>query len=123
MSEKKYTIDHEWLSIDGEETVFGITQFAQEQLGDIVFVEVPESGRQLAIGEEAAVIESVKAAGEIHMPVAAVVTTVNERLADDPELVNRDPEGEGWLFKARLDPAADLSDLMDEDAYRQFLDS
>jgi len=114
----RMTEDHEWIRIepDGSGTV-GITQYAQEQLGDIVFVELPEVGRKLKKGEDAAVIESVKAAAECKVPVSGTVTEVNAALADEPGKVNRDPTGAGWFFRLRLDAPKELEILMDEATY------
>ena len=114
----RITEDHEWIRMEGEGiATVGITQFAQEQLGDIVFVELPEPGRKLRAGDEAAVIESVKAAAECRSPVSGTVTEINAALADDPATVNRDPAGAGWFFRMRVDDAAELDALMDEAAY------
>jgi len=118
MSAIRMTDDHEWIRMDsdGSGTV-GITQYAQEQLGDIVFVELPEIGRRLQKGDDAAVIESVKAAAECKAPVSGTVTEVNTALADEPGKVNLDPTGAGWFFKLRLDDPKELDALMDEAAY------
>lgn len=122
MSALKYTEEHEWLALkDGIATV-GITHFAQEQLGDIVFVELPEIGRTFEQGEEAAVIESVKAAGEINAPVSGTVIAVNEALSEAPDTVNTDPLGDGWFFKLRLNDETQLSELMDENAYNNLVE-
>ena len=121
MSDLKFTEEHEWLSIDGDLVTMGITDFAQEQLGDIVFVELPNEGDELAPGEEVAVIESVKAAGEINSPISGVVLEINEALSDAPETVNQDPLGAGWFLKARVSGEIDVSDLMDEEAYQAFV--
>ena len=118
----RYTTDHEWLRTEDDGTLtVGITDYAQEQLGDIVYVELPEAGREISAGELLVVIESVKAVGEIKMPCAATVRAINETLADQPELVNSDAVGSGWL--ARIEPAdaGVLDALMDEDAYRAYL--
>ena len=119
MTTLRMTEDHEWIGIDaaGVGTV-GITQFAQEQLGDIVFVELPAVGRQLAQGEDAAVIESVKAAAECKSPVSGTVTEVNGALAEEPGKVNQDPTGAGWFFKIRLEDPKQLDALLDEAAYQ-----
>lgn len=119
MTKLRMTEDHEWVRMDtpGIGTV-GITQFAQEQLGDIVFVELPEVGRRLAQGEDAAVIESVKAAAECRAPVSGTVTEVNAALADEPGRVNQDPTGAGWFFRLKLDDAKQLDALLDETAYQ-----
>lgn len=120
MSTTRYTKDHEWIRVDGAEAVIGITDFAQEQLGDIVYVELPEIGRKLEKGKEAGVVESVKAASEVYAPVSGEVTAINAALADDPARVNKDATGEGWFFKVKLANPAELDDLMDEVAYKAF---
>ena len=117
MSDLMFTPDHEWLAIEGDVVTIGITDHAQGQLGDIVFVELPGEGDALSAGDEAAVIESVKAAGEIKVPIAGTVVAVNEALADAPETVNQDPLGEGWFFKIRIDGALDAGDFLDESGY------
>lgn len=116
----RYTKDHEWIRVDGSEATIGITDFAQDQLGDIVYVELPEVGRKIEKGEEAGVVESVKAASEVYTPASGEVTAVNTALADDPALVNKSATGDGWFFKMKLANAAELDDLMDEAAYRAF---
>jgi glycine cleavage system H protein len=118
-----YTKEHEWISVDGEAATVGITDFAQGQLGDIVFVEVPEAGRTIAKGGEAAVVESVKAASDVYAPVSGEVVEGNAALADEPALVNSDPEGEGWFFRLRLSDPSELDGLMDAAAYQAFCDS
>jgi glycine cleavage system H protein len=118
-----YTEEHEWVRVEGDSATVGITDFAQGQLGDIVFVEVPEAGRSVTKGGEAAVVESVKAASDVYAPVTGEVIEGNQALLDDPSLVNRDPEGEGWFFKIRLSDAAELDGLMDAEAYKTFADS
>ena len=120
MSIIKFTKDHEWIKLDGEIATVGITDYAQKQLGDVVFVELPEVGRNVVAGKEAAVVESVKAASEVYAPVAGDVVEVNEALADDPALVNRDPQGEGWFVKLRIENQGDLDDLLDEAAYKEY---
>jgi glycine cleavage system H protein len=115
-----YTREHEWIRLDGDTATVGITDFAQGQLGDIVFVEVPEAGRQVEKGGEAAVVESVKAASDVYAPVGGEVIEGNAALSDEPSLVNSDPEGEGWFFKLRLSDAAQVDGLMDADSYRAF---
>ncbi|GAB4374462.1 MAG: glycine cleavage system protein GcvH [Kiloniellaceae bacterium] len=122
MSEKRYTEDHEWVAVSGDEATVGISNHAQEQLGDIVFVELPEIGKALAKGKEAAVVESVKAASEIYAPLDGEVTAVNEALNDEPGKVNSDPEGDGWFFKMKLKDAAQLDGLMDAAAYKAFVE-
>lgn len=116
----RYTKDHEWVCPDDGEATIGITDFAQGQLGDIVYVELPTLGAKLVKGKEAGVVESVKAASEVYAPISGEVTTINPRLADDPALVNQDAMGEGWFFKVRIADAAELGDLMDDAAYRAF---
>ena len=120
MSIIKFTKDHEWIKLDGEVATVGITDYAQQQLGDVVFVELPEVGRNVVAGKEAAVVETVKAASEVYAPVAGDVVEVNEALADDPALVNRDPQGEGWFVKLRIENQGDLDDLLDEAAYKEY---
>ena len=118
-----YTKEHEWIRLGGDTATVGITDFAQGQLGDIVFVEVPEAGRQVEQGGDAAVVESVKAASDVYAPVSGEVVEGNAALQDDPSLVNSDPEGEGWFFKLRLSDPGQLDGLMDADAYKSFCDS
>ena len=116
----KFSDDHEWVRGEGSVGTVGISDFAQDALGDIVFVELPEVGRQLAVGDEAAVIESVKAAGEVKSPVSGEVIEVNQALVDEPSLMNSAPEGEGWVYKIQLADLAELDGLMNEAAYRDF---
>ncbi len=123
MSDLKYTEEHEWVRLDGDACVIGISDYAQEQLGDIVFVELPEVGKVVAQGDEAAVIESVKAASELYAPVAGEVIEVNAALSDDPSLVNSDATGEGWFVKIKLSDTSQLDGLMDEAAYTAFTDT
>ena len=118
---RHFTKDHEWIEIDGDSATVGITEHAQEQLGDLVFVELPEPGKQLAKGDEAAVVESVKAASEVYAPVSGTVTRTNAALVDNPETVNEDAEGEGWFFKLTLSDPGELAGLMDSAAYKAFL--
>ncbi|MDJ0684438.1 MAG: glycine cleavage system protein GcvH [Alphaproteobacteria bacterium] len=120
MGDVKYSEEHEWIEIDGDTVTVGITKFAQEQLGDIVFVELPEVGAELESGGEAGVVESVKAASEVYAPVSGEVVEINDSLESTPELVNDDAEGEAWFFKMRLSDPAELDDLMNEKAYRAF---
>ncbi len=122
MSDLKFTPDHEWLAIDGDVVTVGITDHAQGQLGDIVFVELPAEGDTLSEGNEAAVIESVKAAGEIKSPVSGTVIAVNEALADAPETVNQDPQGAGWFFRIKIDGDFDSSEFLDEYAYQSLVE-
>lgn len=124
MAGLKFTRDHEWVREEGNGIVtVGITDYAQNQLGDLVFIELPDVGRVLAQGEEAVVIESVKAAGDIKTPVAGTVTEVNAALPDDPSLISQDPLGAGWIFKLRASNPAELSGLMDQAAYEQYVAS
>jgi glycine cleavage system H protein len=116
-----FTEDHEWIDMDGEIGTVGITDYAQGQLGDIVFVEVPEEGKTLAKGDDAAVVESVKAASDIYSPVSGTVIEGNGDLADDPSLVNSSAEEDGWFFKLTLTDASELEALMDEAAYAAFV--
>ncbi len=116
----KFTKDHEWIRLDGEIATVGITGFAQDQLGDLVFVELPEIGRSVAQGDEVAVVESTKAAGEVYAPADGEVTEVNSTLEDEPGQVNSDPLGNGWLFKLKLRDPDQLAALMDEAAYTAF---
>lgn len=117
-----FTQDHEWIEIDGDTGTVGISDYAQSQLGDIVFVEVPEEGKSLSKGDDAAVVESVKAASDVYAPVSGTVIEGNAALADDSSLVNSDPEGEGWFFKLTLADASELDQLMDEQAYAAFVE-
>jgi glycine cleavage system H protein len=116
-----FTKEHEWIRVEGDTATIGISDHAQEQLGDIVFAEVPEAGRRLNKGQEAAVVESVKAASDVYAPVSGEVIEGNQAVADDPALVNSDPEGEGWFFKLTLSDAGELDGLMDEGAYREWV--
>jgi glycine cleavage system H protein len=117
-----YTEEHEWVRVEGEVATVGVTDFAQGQLGDVVFVEIPDAGRQVTKGGEAAVVESVKAASDVYAPVSGEVVEGNDALVEDPSLVNTDPEGEGWFFKLRLSDASELEALMDAAAYKSFCD-
>ena len=118
-----FTQEHEWIRVDGDVATVGISDHAQQALGDIVFAEVPDSGRTLNKGGDAAVVESVKAASDVYAPVDGEVVESNAALADDPALINRDPEGEGWFFKLRLADPSQLEGLMDEAAYREWVKS
>ena len=115
-----FTKDHEWVRVEGDHATVGISDHAQNALGDIVFAEVPDAGRAVKKGDEAAVVESVKAASDVYAPVSGEVTEGNAALVDDPSLVNREPEGEGWFFKLKLADAGELDGLMDEAAYREW---
>ena len=117
-----YTEDHEWIKVEGESAVVGISPYAAKALGDVVFVELPDVGTEFGKGDEAAVVESVKAASEVYSPVGGTVTEVNGALEDAPETVNASPEGEGWFLKLTLTDASELESLMDEAAYKTFCD-
>ena len=124
MSDLWFTEDHEWVRIEGDDAaVVGITDYAQDQLGELVFVELPEVGAELDQGDEGAVIESVKAAGELKIPVSGTVTVVNEALVDEPGQVNADPLGDGWFFRIRVRDASELDGLMDEAAYQAYVET
>ncbi len=118
-----YTPDHEWIKINGNQATVGITLHAQDALGDVVFVDLPEIGKSYAAKDAAAVVESVKAAADVYMPASATVTEVNEALRADPSLANSDPMGTGWFFKITLDNPADLEGLMDETSYASFAEA
>ena len=120
MSTFRFTRDHEWVRLDGDLAIVGITDYAQSQLGDVVYVELPEIGRRVEKGKEAAVVESVKAASEVYAPVSGKVAEINHALTTDPATVNADAMGEGWFFKLRLDDPRELDDLMDEAEYTRF---
>ncbi|PLW81417.1 glycine cleavage system protein H [Kineobactrum sediminis] len=117
-----YTEEHEWLAVEGNIATVGITDFAQQQLGDIVFVDLPEPGKEIEQGDEVVVIESVKAAGEIKSPVAGTVVAINEALADTPETVNEDPMGDGWFLKLHISNDIDLGKLLDEAGHQGLLE-
>jgi glycine cleavage system H protein len=123
MTMRYYTRDHEWIDVDGDSATVGITDYAQGQLGDVVFVELPEPGRTVEAGKEAAVVESVKAASEVYAPVSGTVTEANAALADTPDLVNSAPEGDGWFFRLTLSDPGQLGGLMDEAAYKAYLET
>ena len=116
-----FTREHEWIRVDGDVATVGISDHAQQALGDIVFAEVPEAGKRLDKGAEAAVVESVKAASDVYSPVAGEVIEGNAAVADDPALINRDPEGDGWFFKLKLDDPGEVNGLMDEASYRDWV--
>ena len=123
MATTYFTEDHEWIRVEGGVATVGITDYAQEQLGDLVFVELPEAGKALKKGDVAVVVESVKAASDVYSPVGGTVVEGNQALVEDPALVNSDPEGEGWFFKLTLSDTHDLNDLMNADQYREFCES
>ena len=122
MSTFRFTRDHEWVRLDGDLAIVGITDYAQSQLGDVVYVELPEIGHRVEKGKEAAVVESVKAASEVYAPVSGEVAEINEMLTTDPATVNADPMGDGWFIKLRLDDPKELDSLMDEEGYRRFIE-
>ncbi len=121
MTETKYSRDHEWIRIEGDLAVVGISEYAQKQLGDVVFVELPVVNTNLDVGGEAAVVESVKAASEVYAPAAGEVVEINESLQDQPGLINEDAEGEGWFLKLRLSDVAELDSLMSAADYEQYV--
>jgi glycine cleavage system H protein len=123
MSEVRYTDQHEWIRLDGDEATVGITKYAAESLGDVVFVELPASGKTVSAGGEAAVVESVKAASDIYAPAGGTVTSANGALEAAPSKVNEDPEGEGWFFKLKLSNKDEFAKLMDAAAYAKFVES
>jgi glycine cleavage system H protein len=116
-----FTKEHEWIRVEGDTATIGISNHAQEQLGDIVFAEVPDVGRRVSKGQEAAVVESVKAASDVYAPVSGEVVEGNQAVADDPSLVNSDPEGQGWFFQLKLEDPGELEGMMDEAAYREWI--
>jgi glycine cleavage system H protein len=120
---KHYTIEHEWIEIDGDVATIGISDYAQEQLGDVVYVELPEIGKVLEKGAEAAVVESVKAASEILAPLSGEVVEINGALDEEPSTVNDSPEGDGWFLKIKVSDAGDLGSLMDANAYKAFVET
>ena len=119
----KFTDEHEWIRVDGDVATIGITAYAAEQLGDVVFVELPEVGKAVEKGGDAAVVESVKAASEVYAPVSGEIVEVNTVLIDAPQTVNESAEGDGWFIKVKLSDASQLDGLMDADAYKAFVDS
>ena len=123
MAEKKYSKKHEWVELDGDTATIGITKHATEQLGDIVFTEVPDKGKTFEAGGEAAVVESVKAASDVYSPIAGEVTESNEAIVSDPSLVNQDPEGNGWFFKIKVSNPEQLNELMSKEDYDKFATS
>ncbi|MCB1743174.1 MAG: glycine cleavage system protein GcvH [Gammaproteobacteria bacterium] len=124
MADLRFTQDHEWVRKVAEQTVeIGISNYAQEQLGEIVFVELPEVDTTIMAGDDVSVIESVKAAGDLKAPVGGRITEVNERLTDEPELVNEDPTGEGWIMRVEIEDPEELDTLMDEAAYKAYTDA
>jgi glycine cleavage system H protein len=123
MIETRYTDQHEWIRLDGEEATVGITKYAAESLGDVVFVELPAGGKLVTAGGEAAVVESVKAASDIYAPAGGTVTGANSALEKEPSKVNEDPEGQGWFFKMKINDKSEFDRLMDATAYGKFVES
>ena len=121
MNELRYSEEHEWVGVEGNVATVGITDFAQEQLGDVVFVELPEVGTEVSAGEQVAVVESVKAASEVYAPVSGEIVEVNDAIVEEPAGVNGDAEGDGWFFKIKLSDPSELDDLMDAKAYAAFI--
>ena len=119
----KFTSDHEWILVENDSATIGVTQYAQEQLGDLVFVQLPKPGAVLQAGAAVAVVESVKAASDVYAPLSGEITEINQQAADDPTLVNSDPTGKGWLFKLKLSDRSQLDALMDEAAYKKMIAS
>ena len=123
MSETRFTEDHEWAEIEGDIVTIGITEYAQAQLGDIVYVELPDVGQTLDKGEETSIVESVKAAGDVKTPVTGEVIEINDVLDDEPELVNQSPEVEGWFFKVRMSESEEFASMQDKETYTKFVES
>ena len=123
MSDLRYTDDHEWIRLEGEVATVGVSNYAQEQLGDVVYVDLPDVGKSISKGSEAAVVESVKAASEVYAPVSGEIVEVNETLGDDPAQINRDAEGNGWFVKIRVSDPGELDGLMNADEYAAFVES
>jgi glycine cleavage system H protein len=123
MSNTRYTKEHEWVRLDGDTATIGITAYAADQLGDVVFVELPEVGRTVKKGEGTAVVESVKAASDVYAPISGEVVEANSALIDDPAAVNKAPEGDGWFIKVKLADKSEVDALLDESGYRAFVDT
>ena len=123
MSDLRYTDDHEWIRLEGEVATVGVSNYAQEQLGDVVYVDLPDVGKSISKGSEAAVVESVKAASEVYAPVSGEIVEVNQTLGDDPAQINRDAEGSGWFVKIRVSDPGELDGLMNADEYAEFVES
>jgi glycine cleavage system H protein len=122
-SDTRFTKDHEWLKLDGDIVTVGITDHAQQQLGELVFIELPEPERDVVAGEACAVVESVKAASDVYAPLAGRVAEINETIVEDPEIVNNDAEGEGWFFRLEIDDTAAFEELMDQEAYDEYVET
>lgn len=123
MSDLRYTDDHEWIRLEGEVATVGVSNYAQEQLGDVVYVDLPDVGKSISKGSEAAVVESVKAASEVYAPVSGEIVEVNETLGDDPAQINRDAEGSGWFVKIKVSDPGELDGFMNADEYAAFVES
>ncbi len=123
MSDLRYTDDHEWIRLEGEVATVGVSNYAQEQLGDVVYVDLPDVGKSISKGSEAAVVESVKAASEVYAPVSGEIVEVNETLGDDPAQINRDAEGSGWFVKIKVSDPGELDGLMNAGEYAEFVES
>jgi glycine cleavage system H protein len=123
MGEKYFSEDHEWIEVNGDAGTIGISDYAQEQLGDVVFIDLPEIGKTISAGDELAVVESVKAASDVYSPVSASITEVNETLNENPQLVNEDAEGKGWFARVKLTNSAELEKLMKPEDYNRFTES
>jgi glycine cleavage system H protein len=123
MAEIRFTKEHEWIVLDGDEATVGISEYAQDQLGDVVYIELPDPGTKLTKGKEAAVVESVKAASEVYAPVSGEVTARNDDLDGNPALVNESAEGDGWFYKMKLDDRSQLEGLMDREAYEHYVEA
>ena len=121
MTEKKYSKDHEWVMTENEIAIVGITNYAQESLGDIVFIELPETGKSINIGDQVGVVESVKAASELYSPVSGKITEINNKLKKNPQLLNTDPENTGWYMKIKIDNAEELTNLMNINQYKEII--
>lgn len=122
MSKTYYTEDHEWITVDGDIATVGITNHAQDQLGDLVFVELPDTGRAVDKGEDVVVVESVKAASDVYAPISGEVSEVNEALGEDPTIINSSPEANGWMFKLKISDSSELDGLLDAQAYKALTD-
>ena len=122
-ADTRFTKDHEWVRLDGDIATVGITDHAQEQLGELVFIELPELERDVTAGEACAVVESVKAASDLYAPMTGRIAEINETIVEDPAIVNSDAEGEGWFFRMELDDTATFEELMDQDAYDEYLET
>ena len=122
-ADRRFTKDHEWVQIDGDIVTVGITDHAQDQLGELVFIELPAPEREVVAAEACAVVESVKAASEVYAPLSGKVVEINETIVEDPTIVNSDPEGEGWFFRLELNDPDSFEELMDQDAYDEFLET